>query len=100
MGWSAGRHVDHPCEGQISPWPASKVADKPTFFSKILSFEGRGSLMSSEHREKEYSRRRTSVQPLTCNIDLSRSFYYLFFSFVILELEPFVFKRKALGEKL
>ena len=22
VGWSAGRHVDHPCGGQISPWPA------------------------------------------------------------------------------
>ena len=26
VGWSAGRHVDHPCGGQISPWPARKVA--------------------------------------------------------------------------
>ena len=25
VGWSAGRHVDHPCGGQISPWPARKV---------------------------------------------------------------------------
>ena len=24
MGWSAGRHMDHPCGGQISPWPARK----------------------------------------------------------------------------
>ena len=31
-------------------------------------------------------RRRTNVQQLTCNIDLSRSFYYLFFSFALLEL--------------
>ena len=44
-------------------------------------------------------RRRTNVQQLTCNIDLSSSFYYLFFSFVLLELEPFVFKWKVLGEK-
>ena len=29
VGWSAGRHVDHPCGGgQISPWPARKVIDK------------------------------------------------------------------------
>ena len=28
VGWSAGRHVDHPCAGQISPWPARKVPDK------------------------------------------------------------------------
>ena len=22
VGWFAGRHVDHPCGWQISPWPA------------------------------------------------------------------------------
>ena len=27
VGWSAGRHVDHPCAGQISPWPARNVTD-------------------------------------------------------------------------
>ena len=27
VGWSAGRHVDHPCGGQISPWPAGKVTE-------------------------------------------------------------------------
>ena len=27
MGGSAGRQVDHPCGGQISPWPARKVTD-------------------------------------------------------------------------
>ena len=27
VGWFAGRHVDHPCGGQISPWPARKVTD-------------------------------------------------------------------------
>ena len=46
------------------------------------------------------SRRRTNVQQLTCKIDLSNSFYYLFFSFVLLELKPFVFKWKVPGEKL
>ena len=46
------------------------------------------------------NRRRTNVQQLTCNIDLSKSFYYLFFSFVLLlELKPFVLKGKVLGEK-
>ena len=44
-------------------------------------------------------RRRTTVQQLTCNIGLSNSFYYLFFSFVLIELKPFDFKGKALGEK-
>ena len=46
----------------------------------------------------EENRRRTNVQQLTCNIDLSRSFYYFFFSFVLLELKPFVLKGKVLGE--
>ena len=32
VGWSAGRHVDHPREVQISPWPARKVTDQ---FRKI-----------------------------------------------------------------
>ena len=27
VGWSAGRHVDHPCGRQISPWPARKVTE-------------------------------------------------------------------------
>ena len=44
-------------------------------------------------------RRRTNVQQLTCKIDLSKSFYYLLFSFVLIELKPFVFKWKVLGEK-
>ena len=39
------------------------------------------------------------MQQLTFNIDLSSSFYYIFFSFVLLELKPFVLKGKALGEK-
>ena len=39
------------------------------------------------------------MQQLTCNIDLSSSFYYLFFSCVLIELKPFVLKGKVLGEK-
>ena len=46
-----------------------------------------------------FGRRRTNVQQLTCKIDLSNSFYYLFFSFVLLELKPFVLKGKVPGEK-
>ena len=46
------------------------------------------------------NRRRTNVQQLTCNIDLSCSFYYLFLSFVLIELTPFVLKGKVLGEKV
>ena len=44
-------------------------------------------------------RRRTNVQQRTCKIDLPSSFYYLFFSFVLIELKPFVLKGKVLGEK-
>ena len=39
------------------------------------------------------------MQQLTCDIDLSSSLYYLFLSFVLLELKPFVLKWKVLGEK-
>ena len=46
------------------------------------------------------TRRRTNVQQLTCKIDLPFSFYYLFFSFVFLELKPLVLKGKVPGEKL
>ena len=41
-----------------------------------------------------------TVQQLTCNIDLSSSFYYFFFSFVLIELKPFVLKGKGLGGKI
>ena len=40
------------------------------------------------------------MQQRTCKIDLSISFYYLFFSFVFLELKPFVLKGKAPGGKI
>ena len=30
VGWSAGRHVDHPCVWHISPWPARKVTERST----------------------------------------------------------------------
>ena len=45
-------------------------------------------------------KRRTNVQQLTCKIDSSNSFYYLFLSFIILELKPLVLKGKVRGEKL
>ena len=38
------------------------------------------------------------MQQLTCKIDLSNSFYYFFFSFVLLELKPFVLKGKVPGK--
>ena len=43
-------------------------------------------------------RRRTNVQQLRRNIDLSCCFYYLFLSFVLLELKPLVLKGNVLGE--
>ena len=55
----------------------------------FLSFsEGRGNFCG----------RRTNVQQLTCKIDLSSSFYYLFLSFVLLELKPFALKGKSRGK--
>ena len=38
------------------------------------------------------------MQQLTCNIGSSNSFYYVFFSFVLIELKSFVLKGKLLGE--
>ena len=40
VGWSAGRHVDHPYGGQISPWPARKVTDV-IILSPMVAFWGR-----------------------------------------------------------
>ena len=40
------------------------------------------------------------MQQLTCNINLSNSFHYLFFSFVLLELKPSVLKGKVPGENI
>ena len=39
VGWSAGRHVDHPCGWQISPWPARKVTDfgPPDVFADFVA---------------------------------------------------------------
>ena len=39
------------------------------------------------------------MQQLTCNIDLSCYFYYLFFSFVLLELEALCFEGESPGGK-
>ena len=44
-------------------------------------------------------RRRTNVQQLTCNIDLSCSFYCVFFSFVLIGLNPFVLTGESPGGK-
>ena len=74
--------------GQVRNLAGSKVrVNPPPTIMHIATFM---------HRNR---RRRTNVQQLTCNIDLSSSFYYLFFSFVLIELKPFVLKGKVLGEK-
>ena len=52
------------------------------------------------HKKTPVFKRRTNVQQLTCKIDSSNSFYYLFFSFIILELKPLVLKGKVRGEKI
>ena len=63
---------------------------------EILSSTGAGVWRKTPMAFPDFSsvldkfRRRTNVQQLTCNIDLPYSFYYLFFSFVLLELKPFV----------
>ena len=80
--------------------PAAKA---PSTFKAAT--QGTDGCQSSGVREKSCMRqalsgRRTNVQQLTCKIDLSSSFYYLFFSFVLLELKPFVLKGKVPGEKL
>ena len=61
---------------------------RPT--DKTLRFQGNFPNLSLKIR------RRTNVQQLTCNIDLSCSFYCLFFSFVLIELKPLVLKGKVL----
>ena len=65
---------------------------------RVLRHEG--SIQGCFGGQASLYRRRANMQQLTCNIDLSCSFYYLFFSFVLIELKPFVLKGKALGEKL
>ena len=40
VGWSAGRHVDHPCGGQISPWPARKVSESWANIEMLLLSKG------------------------------------------------------------
>ena len=45
-----------------------------------------------------FPRRRTNVQQLTCNIGLSCSVYYIFFFFVLLELNPLFWRGKSRGK--
>ena len=70
-------------------------------FAEDLKQKGRApsSLTADMKMLESKYRRRTNVQQLTCNIDLSCSFYYLLFSLVLIELKPFVLKGKALREK-
>ena len=62
-------------------------------------FWATGGSLKPGHLKMAFDRRRTNVQQLTCNINLPKSFYYLLFSFVLIELKPFVLKGKVLGEK-
>ena len=76
----------------------------PTFirlggFGKTVFWETVCCCSDAHEEHPEFNRRRTNVQQLTCNIDLSNYFYYLFFSFVLIELKPFVLKGKVPGEK-
>ena len=41
VGSSAGRHVDHPRGGQISPWPARKVTARKEDFSELAKQVGK-----------------------------------------------------------
>ena len=77
-----------------APWLSSQksgvaMVSSPLEILQIPTYQG-----------PKFCRRRTNVQQLTCKLDLPFSFYYLFFSFVLLELKPFVLKGKVLGEKL
>ena len=72
------------------------------FFRKVF-FVTLAAMVNSIYQDQpptSFDRRRTNVQQLTCKIDSSNSFYYLFFSFTILELKPLVLKGKVPGEKL
>ena len=71
----------------------AKTARKPRRFETGITTKGMSLAILY------INRRRTNVQQLTCKIDLASSFYYLFFSFVLLELKPFVLKGKVPGEK-
>ena len=51
--------------------------------------------MALKPHEWPLNRRRTNVQQLTCNIDLSCTFYYMFFCFVLFELKPLALKGKV-----
>ena len=90
------------------PLPAACHALESPFAIPISQKDGNGPQallpkLLAESRIKDdfacFSRRRTNVQQQTWNMDLSCSFYYLFFSFVLLELKHFVLKVKVLGEK-
>ena len=74
-----------------------EIARQDSYTELLKSWSTLGQFLANSPSIKH--RRRTNVQQLTCNIDLSSSFYYLFFSFVLIELKPFVLKGKVLGEK-
>ena len=85
-----------PPRREIYQWPLCLHFSRALVQQSRLSREPKSLLTS--RRQTELNRRRTNVQQLTCNIDLSNSCYYLFFSFVLIELKPFVLKGKVLGK--
>ena len=95
----------------LYPFPyAPLVRRRGTHFGELFGLflgvslsptPSRQPLFETSDKSLKNLRRRTNVPQLTCKIDLPFSFfYYLFFSFVLLELKPFVLKGTVLGEKL
>ena len=80
--------------------PLVEEIEKIEFFPSSLKILNVWFLGDNVYFWGDNFRRRTNVQQLTCNIDLSNYFYYLFFSFVLIELKPFVLKGRDVGEKL
>ena len=83
--WAFGR------KGQECPrdFRAKKFMFMLFFFPDFLLLNSGRLWETSSACRARRDRRRTNVQQLTCDIDLSSLFYYLFFSFVLLELKPF-----------
>ena len=97
-----GGGIAPPLRMRMAPWKLFSATLRNSAFRGHLR-EMLGLLREFFQRKWPWrvaNRRRTNVQQLTCNIDLSCYFYYyLFFSFILLELKPFVLKGKVLGEK-
>ena len=95
--WSVARATELIETQRKTPWVDSACVDSPGFPAPGAVGAPAPSFVLDPQID---CRRRTNVQQLTCNIALSCSFYHHFFSFVLLELKPFVLKGKVLGEEL